>query len=172
LRKPFGPQELNKVAAKIPINYVNRITSFQKKHDAVLICLILNATEIQNWRGIGYHLPNDPVETLSGLQGYPMLFCSAPNQVVANFHPALVMMINEHSQKFSTQPEHVAFLYDQKKQHSYFLTLIQPALYLAMIFGVRKTEKESAILNFASELSADLRCFKQFYFLKSHTKPQ
>lgn len=94
-------------------SYAFRIASFQKKHDAVQVCLILNATEIGNWQGIGYHLPSEPVETLSGLQCYPILFTSAAGQITANFHPALVMMINEHAQKFATQQDHVAYLFDQ-----------------------------------------------------------
>lgn len=55
-----------------------RIQSFQRKSDAVSVCLVFEAAGVEDYRGAGYHHPQESVSAPKGLDSYPAIF-SYPN---------------------------------------------------------------------------------------------
>ena len=63
----------------INVKFVSfRIQSFQRKSDAVSVCLVFEAAGVDDYRGAGYHHPQESVSTPKGLDSYPAIF-SYPN---------------------------------------------------------------------------------------------
>ena len=55
-----------------------RIQSFQRKSDAVSVCLVFEAAGVEDYQGAGYHHPQESVPAPKGLDSYPAIF-SYPN---------------------------------------------------------------------------------------------
>ena len=70
----------------ILVFFYSRIVSFHRKSDALCVCIVLD-TNGMGFKGIGYRLPGEEVETLSGLDTYPAIFCYPPVSLTVTSTP-------------------------------------------------------------------------------------
>lgn len=54
--------------------FLFRIQSFQRKSDAVSVCLVFEAAGIEDYQGAGYHHPQESLPAPKGLDSYPAIF--------------------------------------------------------------------------------------------------
>ncbi|MPC52360.1 UPF0536 protein C12orf66 [Portunus trituberculatus] len=96
-------------------DYVSKIQSFQRKSDAVSVCLVFEAAGIDDYRGAGYHHPQESVSTPKGLDSYPAIF-SYPNNKAQDRWPSIVMRINDRANELTLLDGVVCF-FDQQVSH-------------------------------------------------------
>ncbi|WAR18092.1 CL066-like protein, partial [Mya arenaria] len=129
--------------------------AFQKKSDASHVCLVLDTQGLESpYRGPGYTHPDRQGDTPKGLDSYPTIF-SFPGEQPVGHWPNVVMLISDRQADT-----------DRAVQSTYFITSIEPRIYLVVIYETKKSEKDSYVNSFMLELSSLLRCIKHFAGLK------
>lgn len=172
LSKQTVPSLLKANLSKTSEDFVGKIHTFQKKSDAFCVYLVL---ESQGLHGRvsdgGYHHPKKYSVKPQGMETYPPIFAYPVDRVVNPVHwPNIVMMINSTPD----QGEKLKVFYDKatdKRPHiSYFIIRADPHVWLVSIFESKKSEKDSAVNSFMTELAMQLRCHTVLASLKSFAK--
>lgn len=145
-------------------DYVSKIQSFQRKSDAVSVCLVFEAAGVEDYRGAGYHHPQESVSAPKGLDSYPAIF-SYPNNKAQDRWPSIVMRINDRANELTLLDGVVCF-FDQQIGSTYFLCRVDPKITIVVVFDAKKSEKDSYIKDFIYDLALQLRCNKVFTNLK------
>ncbi|XP_064652423.1 KICSTOR subunit 2-like isoform X2 [Lineus longissimus] len=168
LSKQAPQGEMKSVMAKATVDFISRITTFQKKSDAVNISLVFDVHGIEDlYNGPGYHHPNKFSEKPKGLDSYPAVF-AYPGEKPSNHWPNVIMIMEDRRSENTF--DKVIFFYDKKMQSTYFMSRIEPRITLVLIFETKKAEKDSYIVNFVNEFSTLLRLNKTFQTLKQGAK--
>lgn len=71
--------------------FLHRIQSFQRKSDAVSVCLVFEAAGVEDYQGAGYHHPQESLPAPKGLDSYPAIF-SYPNVSSLSLLPNAVVV--------------------------------------------------------------------------------
>lgn len=64
----------------------------------------------------------------------------------------------------------IIYEFSPQGQCTYILSTVEPNIYVVILFESKKTEKDTYISNFISELCLNLRCTKVFTSLKNTGK--
>ncbi|KAL5013323.1 hypothetical protein ScPMuIL_007593 [Solemya velum] len=162
LSKQTVPNEMKNLITKTSEDFVSKIIIFQKKCDAKNISLVLDIQGIEeSYKGPGYHYPNKICEPPKGLDCYPAIF-SYPQEKPSSVWPNVVMLINQRN----SEPDKVNSFYDKKAQCTYFTIKVDTRLNLVVLFETRKSEKDSYVVGFLTEMGILLKCSKLFTSLK------
>lgn len=145
-------------------DYVSKIQSFQRKSDAVSVCLVFEAAGIEDYQGAGYHHPQELLPAPKGLDSYPAIF-SYPSNKCQDRWPSIVMRITDRSNEAALLDGVVCF-FDQQIGSTYFLCRVDPKVTIVVVFDTKKSEKDSYIRDFIYDLALQLRCNKVFTNLK------
>ncbi|KAK6959961.1 KICSTOR complex protein [Biomphalaria glabrata] len=156
LGKQTIPIELKANLSKAPEDIFNRIQAFHKKSDASNIYLILDTQNLQCPVGDGgYHHPQKYVEERVGLASYQPIFSFPGERSIYQPHWPNIIMLVDHSRD---QIDKIYFFMEKRPQSSYFISQIEPKIFLVVIFEGKKNEKDSGINTFMLDLSSQLRC--------------
>ncbi|XP_050713043.1 KICSTOR subunit 2-like isoform X2 [Eriocheir sinensis] len=98
-------------------DYVSKIQSFQRKSDAVSVCLVFEAAGIEDYQGAGYHHPQELLPAPKGLDSYPAIF-SYPSNKCQDRWPSIVMRITDRSNEAALLDGVVCF-FDQQNGPSW-----------------------------------------------------
>nr|XP_053639073.1 KICSTOR subunit 2-like [Cherax quadricarinatus] len=145
-------------------DYVSKIQSFQRRSDAVSVCLVFEAAGVEHYRGAGYHHPEESVPPPKGLDSYPAIFTYPPTRPLERW-PSIVMRVSDRSNEHALL-DHVVHFFDQQIGSTYFLCRVEPRITFVAIFDSKKSEKDSYIRDFIYDLVMQLRCNKVFANLK------
>lgn len=168
LQRQASPPEMKSLISKTPDDFVTRIQTFHKKSDACHVSLVLNTHGLERVFPGGYQYPGRLVETPQGLDTFPAIF-SYPGDRPANHFPAVVMMLTEGCDREEPAvyaQDKIHYMYDKGSHSSYFYTQVDTRISLVVIFESKKSEKDSYVNNFMTELATHLRCTKFFTSLK------
>uniref|UniRef100_A0A914XMK8 Uncharacterized protein n=1 Tax=Plectus sambesii TaxID=2011161 RepID=A0A914XMK8_9BILA len=164
--------KLNVASVPLP-NFLTKFANFQRRHDALTVCLILNRDEEPlGFAGVGYHHPEKYVtEGSKGLADtYPIIFNQPPEKPPERLHPSLARFIEEARDAVIGAPDRVKHLYDHIKDQTFYAAHIEGQLYLAVVFLGRRQERDSAVISFFAETLGDLRVSRIFNSLKTAAK--
>ncbi|XP_071538385.1 KICSTOR subunit 2-like isoform X2 [Panulirus ornatus] len=145
-------------------DYVAKIQSFQRRSDAVSVCLVFEAAGVENYQGAGYHHPAESVPSPKGLDSYPAIF-TYPSTKPLDRWPSIVMRVSDRSNDHALL-DRVVHFFDQQVGSTYFLCRVEPRITIVVIFDTKKSEKDSYIRDFIYDLTLQLRCNKVFANLK------
>ncbi|XP_063243177.1 KICSTOR subunit 2-like isoform X2 [Bacillus rossius redtenbacheri] len=159
--------EMKALCSRLSCDYYHKMQTFQRRYDASAVMLVFDAHDLDDFPGPGYHLPDRPVERLSNLHAYPIVI-SCPVKPL-NHIPNVAKVLSERAAELAAMDK-VIFYFSEKEQSTYALALTDPRMSLVVIFDSKKTEKDSFITNFVSELSQQLRCHKVISSLKLSAK--
>ncbi|XP_012944126.1 KICSTOR complex protein C12orf66 [Aplysia californica] len=166
------PPELKMNQSRTPEDFVGRIQTFQRKFDAN-IYLILDTHGLGPRAGEGgYHHPDKYAPPPQGLDTYPPIFSCPLERAVNSTHwPNICMMITSSPEAGGDKPK---FFYDratEKRPHSsYFIMRVDTRVSMVVVFETKKSEKDSGINGFMTEMAAQLRCQTIMAALKSFAK--
>ncbi|XP_055328186.1 KICSTOR subunit 2-like [Paramacrobiotus metropolitanus] len=142
-------------------DYYSKIATFQRKSDASHICLVLD-TNGMDYRGPGYRFPGAEIEKPTGLDTYPVIF-SYPAERPTKHWPSIVMILASRSDQFEG-PDNAISTYDKIEkenkitmERTYFIARIEERFYIVLIFEIKKSEKDSAVNLFLSDMVTQLR---------------
>lgn len=169
-------QDMEEKCAKLNIDYITKITTFQRRVDATAVSLVFDATPDQSkYMGPGFHHPDKIMPSvLQGLDLYPAPFTSPiigtggtciPQDEVARHWPCVVKMMNDFKRDLE-QPDKIVYLCDQRLDNTYYLMRMDPQMTMVVIFERSKMEREPQISTFLQEIAGQLRCTKLFASLK------
>lgn len=159
--------DFRQLCSKLTHDYYHKINIFQRRYDASAVVLVFDATNLEDYQGPGYHHPNKPLERPTDLDCYPIVF-SHPIKPL-NHLPTIVNILKERASDLAAMDK-VVYHFCQREPSSYFLSSVDPRMTLVVIFNSKKTEKETNIINFVSDISLQLRCNKIFSNLKLTSK--
>ncbi|KAJ8912135.1 hypothetical protein NQ315_013184, partial [Exocentrus adspersus] len=64
----------------------------------------------------------------------------------------------------------IIYKFSSQEQCTYILVAVEPNIYLVILFGNKKSERDSYISNFVNDLCTNLRCTKVFIGLRNPLK--
>ena len=157
--------------AKLPVDYLGKFQTFQRKCEALSVCLIFDATEEPDYRGPGARLEPMSLPPLTGAQLYPVALSVPPQQQQQQQQhlPSIIMLLNDFDGELSTFDKIVHF-YDGQTNVSYFLHRVDPKMTLVAVFESMKAEADAQVTAFFREMAAHLRCNRLFVSLKPGSK--
>ncbi|XP_017783922.1 PREDICTED: UPF0536 protein C12orf66 homolog [Nicrophorus vespilloides] len=144
--------EMRQMCSKLHFDYYNKMASFQKKYDAVSV-LFLSPSQVS-------------CDT-TDYESFPVIVACPPRP------PPIIDMILKLIADFTTDleiPDKVIFKYIVEDKYMFIITTLEPNIYLIITFESKKTEKDTYITNFITDICANLRCTKIFTGIKNHAK--
>ncbi|KAJ1522183.1 hypothetical protein ONE63_002493 [Megalurothrips usitatus] len=170
LAQQTTPGEMKVLGNKQAFDPFHKIQSFQKKYEPACTCvmLVLDARELEDYSGPGYHHPNKPVEAPKDMECFPIMVSypvkppvHMPNVTKAIIEQSLAMASNEKR----------CHTFNSKDQCTYFMSSIDPRVFMVVVFESKRAEREAQnIANFIQDMSLQLRCNKVFADLKPSSK--
>ena len=151
--------------AKTCVDYIFKLTNFQKKTDTFNISLVLDTSTKKNiFRGHGYHLDNTIHEQPTGMNSYPSVV-SIPEARPKDHWPNVISMINDRRQDLNV-PDKIAHFYDSKLESSYFLIKVDIRMTVALIYNSKKKERDNYIQSFLTDIRSLLNHDKLYHMLR------
>lgn len=173
LSKQATPGDMVRLCSKASIDYINKITAFQKRYDVACVAIVLDTNGLEDYRGHGYIAPDRHYETPKGLDSFPPIVTYPPNCFTQEKHmshwPSVVMIMNNKEQEIRNTDSAVSF-YDTRMNATYFMSKIECRMTLVFIFESKKTDKDTHIHKFMQLLCSQLRGNKLFASIKPGSK--
>ncbi|GFO33338.1 upf0536 protein c12orf66 [Plakobranchus ocellatus] len=172
LAKQTMPSLLKANLSKTSEDFVGKIHTFQKKSDAQCIYLVLESQGLNSQvKEGGYHHPKKYMEKPQGMETYPPIFAYPVDRIVNPAHwPNIVMMMNSSAHQGDKLKVFYDKASDKRPQTSYFIIRVDPHIWLVSIFDSKKSEKDSTINSFMTDMALQLRCHTVLASLKSFSK--
>lgn len=164
LGKQTTSADMKSLTARASIDYIGRVAAFIRRSDAYNVSMLLDTNNMDLYQGHGYHLPQDIKETPSGLGAFPAIF-SFPGDRPVEHWANIVSILLDRGQELNSLDKTVVF-FDNRVQSTYFLTRVDPRTTLVVIFNNKRSEKDSYVTSFLTEMATLLRNTKIFAMLK------
>ncbi|CAG7816681.1 unnamed protein product [Allacma fusca] len=142
-----------------------KLASFQKKSDALSVCLVFDARDV-NFHANGYQHPKRVVSSPQGLESFPAIL-AIPSKPASHW-PSVVMIISDRLQELNV--DKFVGIFDSSVQATYFVMRMDAKVYMVAIYESKKSEKDSYTLKFMQEFAVELKCGKIFSSLKCGMK--
>ncbi|KAK9870985.1 hypothetical protein WA026_009945 [Henosepilachna vigintioctopunctata] len=150
LAQQTTPNDMRGICAKLQHDHYQKMVTFQKKHDAAYVILLSDnqvvSADYDSFPIIVSYPPKSPPQ----LETIMRMISDTVSEL---------LIVDKVIYKFSTQD-----------LCTYVITTVEPNIYLVIIFESKKSEKDSFIDNFISEMCTNLRCTKVFTSLKYTSK--
>lgn len=150
LYQQIPTNDMRQLCSKLYYDHYQKITSFQRRYDAICVMLICEKTP----QYPGNDNDNSPIIISSPAK--PTVHLDFITKIIADKSAELAVTDR--------------IVYDISQQCTTVSTMVEPNTYLAILFEAKKTEKELFIRNFISELVLNLRCSKIFASIKNFIK--
>ncbi|XP_057669777.1 KICSTOR subunit 2-like [Diorhabda carinulata] len=149
LAEQTTPNDMRILCSKLYNDHYQKIVSFQKKSDAAYVLLIHDMTNVSN-------------------PTHNRIIVSYPQRIFLETD-IMLKMISETNNELQTTDK-IIYKFVSQEQCTYILTMIEPMIYLIILFENKKSEKDAFISNFVLEFCQNLRCTKLFTSLKNTNK--
>ncbi|GLV37254.1 hypothetical protein CBL_01917 [Carabus blaptoides fortunei] len=153
LAQQVASNDMRQLCSKLHYDHYQKMSSFQRRYDAASVLLISDKPEQING---------------SNRDDNSQLIVSCPVKPTVYLENVLKLVL-EKSVELNTL-DRIVFYQNIMDQCTYTLSLVEPNIYLAIVFESKKTEKDLYIKNFMSELVLNLRCSKIFASIKNSSK--
>ncbi|XP_066145367.1 KICSTOR subunit 2-like [Euwallacea fornicatus] len=150
LANQTAPTDMRHLCSKLQHDYYQKMVTFQRKHEAA--CVILLSDNQANCDTADY-------DSFPIIVSYPP---RSPPQL-----DIMLKMISETNEFLGLKP---VTKFRSQELCTYCLTMVEPNIYLVILFESKKTEKDSWIGHFIDEFCTNLRCSKVFVGLKNPAK--
>ncbi|XP_065647503.1 KICSTOR subunit 2 [Hydra vulgaris] len=162
-------QEKKTLLSRLSVDYVTKLTDFQKKSGAFCISLVLDASKkASTYCGHGYHLPSTIRSPPTGMNSYPSVL-NIPDVNIKEHWPNIISMINDNSMTLNVTDK-IVHVYDSMLQSSYFLIKVDLLMTLVVTYNTKKKEKDSYVTSILSEIRSQLDLDKLYLMLKNQQK--
>nr|XP_022912490.1 KICSTOR complex protein C12orf66 homolog isoform X1 [Onthophagus taurus]XP_022912491.1 KICSTOR complex protein C12orf66 homolog isoform X1 [Onthophagus taurus]XP_022912493.1 KICSTOR complex protein C12orf66 homolog isoform X2 [Onthophagus taurus] len=151
LSQQTTPTDMKQLCSKLQYDSYQKIAYFHKKYDASVLLVSDNQ----------FICVNSENDSFPIIVSYPQKICSNLDMIL--------QMITDVSQDLSIN-DRIIFKYIVQEHCTYVLCIIEPTVYIVLIFESKRTEKDLYINNFISDLCINLRCSKVFLSLKDSLK--
>jgi hypothetical protein len=81
----------------------------------------------------------------------------------------ILKMISDTAEELANV-EKIIYKFSSQSQCTYVLATVEPNIYVVILFESKKSEKDTYIGNFVTELCTNLRCTRIFTALKNTSK--
>jgi len=157
--------DIRLISTKLQTDYISKLSNFQKKSDALAICLVFDARDIDFYPN-GYQHPVRPPEVPTGMDTFPAVL-SIPQKPLSRW-PSVVMLISGRMSDLNS--DKLVGFFDSQVQSTYFILRIEPRMFLLLVYESKKSEKDSYIVKFMNEIVNELKCGRIFSSLKLSVK--
>lgn len=168
LGKQTTVQDMKSLCSKAPIDFYQKLVTFQRKSDASFIMLMFDARGCEGYKGHGYHHPDRAMETPKGLGTYPAVVSIPPDAPTIHW-PNIVMILEDRAHDLNSL-ERVVCFYDKHVQCTYLLVRIDVRMTLAMLFQGKRSDKESNVAGFLEEFCTQFRFHRVLATLRPGNK--
>ena len=168
LNSQAASPDLKGSLSKNSIDYIGKMTNFQRKTDAHSVSLILDASSKEKvYKGHGYFMDNTLIDSPTGINSYPSVV-SIPENIPKEHWPNIISMLTDARMMESNGAgsEKVCYVHDDRMDCTYFWVKVDVRLTLVVVYRVKKKEKDSYINNFMLDMRSNLRYEKLFQILK------
>ncbi|CAG9837538.1 unnamed protein product [Diabrotica balteata] len=149
LAQQTTPHDMRQLCSKLYNDHYQKIVSFQRKYDATYVILLSEKLIALN-------------------SGHDGIIVSHPHRVSPQTD-LILKMIMETANDLQIIDK-IIYKFITQEQNTYILTIVEPTIYLIILFESKKSEKDTFISNFVLDLCQNLRCTKLFTCLKNTNK--
>lgn len=153
LSRSFPPANFKSCSSKLVVDYYAKLSSYQRKIDAVFIALMYDVSNEDDFRGLGYNYPSDDYIKPQGkntLQS--MVVIPNENRAKLNSLQAEIYMIVVTNQQTILKDGHYQF-HDNTKKMTYSISRPDSNVILVMVCEGQKTDRDLSMRSFALDLT-------------------
>ncbi|KAG5877172.1 hypothetical protein JTB14_032124 [Gonioctena quinquepunctata] len=152
LAKQTSHNEMKHLCSKLHQDYFQKMIAFLRKNDASSMILMSDSQVSCD---------------TTNYDSFPIIVSYPPRNIPK--HEMVITMISETVQEL-TNVDKIVYKYSSQEHCTCILTTVEPNIYLVIVFENKKSEKDTYINNFITELCHNLSCTKIFTSLKSSAK--
>lgn len=163
LAKSFPPTNFKFACSKLSVDYYSKLSSFQRKIDALFIALMFDVSNERDYRGLGYNYPSREYQQPQGKNTLqPMVVIPQDGLARLAGLQAEIYMIVMTNQQVMMKEGNYQF-HDNIKKLTYSLTKPDSNVVMVIVSEGQKPDRDSYIRSFSSEIT------NQFSFLNVFT---
>lgn len=152
LSKNFPPSFIKSNCSKLHLDYYSKLTSFQRKIDALFIALMFDVSSEKDFRGLGYNFPSKDYQHPQGkntLQS--MIVIPAENKAKLVSLQAEIYMIAVTNHQVMIKEGQYQF-HDNIKKLTYSIAKPDPNVVLVIVCEGHKVDREALVRAFSLEI--------------------
>lgn len=159
LSKNFPIVSFKNCCSKLNLDYYSRLSSFQRKIDALFVALIYDVSNEKDFRGLGYNFPSRDYHQPQGKNTLqPMVVIPAEGRTKLDSLQAEIYMIVMTNQQAMMKDGQYLF-HDNIKRYTYSLTKPDSNVVLVIVCEGLRPDRDAHLRSFSLEIS------NQFAFL-------
>lgn len=159
LSKNFPITNFRSACSKLSVDYYAKLSSFQRKIDAIFVTLMYDVSNEKDFRGLGYNFPSKDYQQPQGKNTLqPMVVIPAEGRTKLNNLQAEIYMIVMTNQQVVMKDGHYQF-HDNIKKLTYSITKPDLNVVLVIVCEGQKSDRDSHLRSFSLEIT------NQFAFL-------
>lgn len=153
LSKSFPPSNFRSMCSKLSIDYYAKLSSFQRKVDALFVALMYDVSNEKDFRGPGYYFPSKDYCQPQGKNTLqPMVIIPPESQPKLSNLQAEIYMIVVTNQQAMIEDGNYQF-HDSKKKLTYSISKPESSVALVIVCEGQKTDREATIRMFSQEIT-------------------
>lgn len=153
LSKSYPPSSFKSACSKLSIDYYSKLSSFQRKVDAVFVALMYDVSNEKDFRGIGYRYPSQDCQQPHGKNTLqPMIVIPSESRVKLNSLQAEIYMIVMTNQQVMMKTGFYQF-HDNMKKLTYSMTKPDFNVFLVIVCDGQKSDRDTNVRIFSHEIS-------------------
>ena len=153
LSKHFPTNSFKSVCSKLTVDYYSRLSSVQRKVDALFVALMYDVSNEKDFRGVGYHFPSKDYQQPQGKNTLqPMVVI--PNEAKPRLHglQAEIYMIVMTNQQTMLKDGHYQF-HDNIKKLTYSIARPDMNVVLVTVCDGQKLDRDTSVRMFSQEFT-------------------
>uniref|UniRef100_A0A6G1S5T2 UPF0536 protein C12orf66 n=1 Tax=Aceria tosichella TaxID=561515 RepID=A0A6G1S5T2_9ACAR len=140
--------------SKLTVDYYSRLSSFQRKVDAIFITLLYDVSNEKDFRGVGYYFPNRDFQQPQGKNTLqPMVIIPAEARPKLSNLQAEIFMIKTTNQTAMIKDGHYQF-HDNIKKLTYSISQPDLNIFLVTVCEGQRPDREAAIRIFSQDFTS------------------
>lgn len=152
LSKSFPPNNFKSSCSRLSIDYYAKLSSFQRKVDAVFIALMYDVSNEKDFRGIGYQYPSRDCQQPQGKNTLqPMIVIPAESKTKLNSLQAEIYMTAMTNQQVMMKGLYQ--FHDNIKKLTYSMTKPDFNVVLVIVCDGQRSDRDSNVRGFTQEIS-------------------
>jgi len=164
-------------STKLEINYQSLVVDFCQKAGAYHVSVIFDEAGSQQPEppppnstlvNVGYDFSGEPIEKKMGLASWPSIVSYPSGQPLEHW-PNVISLIMDNPDHLNKYKEPL-FCLDTHVNASYFLSKIDPRMWLVVIYNKKKNKNDLLTQEFMYIMTTNLRNWKIFSLLKPKDK--
>jgi len=162
LTRSFPAVSFKNSSSKLTIDYYAKLSSFQRKLDAIFIALMYDISNEKDFRGLGYNFPSRDYQQPQGKNTLqPMVVIPAEGRAKLDSLQAEIYMIVMTNQQLMIKEGHYQF-HDSIKKLTYSITKPDFNIVLVIVCEGQKPDRDAYMRSFSIEITNQFAIFNIF----------